>query len=246
MIDVDVILFDWGGTLSQVVGQDEALARAAARAAEMTDGVADRAAIDRLLGMLLAAEGQAAADPELREADMAVTFARWAETLGRPVPPGWVEAAVNALSRTWIGSLEPLPGTVEAVRTLRGRGYRMGLVSNCMLPPACSNEELARHGFGDLLHFAVFSSGVGYRKPSPRIYEAALARAFPDSRPRDLSRVLFVGDSPVFDVAVPASMGMKTALVRCYRGIWPVRDYEKANPDLRIDSVAELPGLLRA
>lgn len=240
----DAILFDWGGTLSQVVNQDASLRRAAQLAAELTGGAADKVALQRLVSMLLGAETEAAADPELREAHMPTVFRRWAETLPLRLDGDWLAGACDALSQTWVGSLEPLPGAVDAVRQLKACGYRMGLVSNCMLPPACCHEELARHGFAGLLDFAIFSSEVGYRKPSPIIYDAALRAAFPEGRPADLSRVLFVGDSPAFDVLTPSRMGMKTALVRCYRGIWAQADYDRARPDFRIDAVAELPGLL--
>ncbi|MEP0844479.1 MAG: HAD family hydrolase, partial [Phycisphaerae bacterium] len=192
-------------------------------------------------------EKSAAAHPEHREADLADVLAQWANTHARgpgeePLAAGSepVQAAVEAIGRAWVGSLDPFPESAETLRTLKSRGYRMGLVSNCMIPRAYCLEELDRQGFGGLLDFHVISSEVGYRKPSPRIYEAALARAYPQGRPEDLSRVLFVGDSPAFDVIAPAAMGMKTALIECHKGPWPAEDYAAARPDLTLAGVAEL------
>jgi FMN phosphatase YigB (HAD superfamily) len=241
---VDVILFDWGGTLAQVVRQEEALRRGAELAAALPPGGVNGAALAQLVALVLQAEKEAAADPQLREASMPDLVRRWAGLLGRTADEAWVASAVEAFGSTWIGSLEPLPGAVEAVRALRERGCRMGLVSNCMVPPAYCDRELDRQGFGPLLDFAIFSSGVGYRKPAPAVYARALEAAYPEGPPSDLSRVLFVGDSPAFDVAAPARLGMKTALVTCHRGLWPAADYENAHPDLRVDAVAELPALL--
>lgn len=240
-MDIELILFDWGGTLAQVVRQDELLRRGAEAAVRTACAPPAEDAATWLISRVEVLEREAAAHPELREADFAEVLSDWAQAFDGRVNRDCLGAALDAIGREWIGSLEPLPGAREAVQTLRRRGLRMGLVSNCMLPAAWCRQELARQGFAQLLDFAVFSSEVGYRKPSPKIYNAALRQAFAGDIPKELSRVLFVGDSPVFDVAVPASMGMKTALVTCYRGIWPKEHYERANPDLRIDAVAELP-----
>jgi FMN phosphatase YigB (HAD superfamily) len=243
-LEYDVILFDWGGTLAQVVRQDELLRRGAAAAARAACVVSTDDAIQYLINRIVSLEKEAAGDPELREADLSDMLAGWGRSFDGQVRRDRLADALEAIGREWIGSLDPLPGAVETLQKLRGAGCRAGLVSNCMMPAVYCREELDRQGFGGLLDFAIFSSAVGYRKPSRRIYEAALAKAFPEGRPADLSRVLFVGDSPACDVVGPAGVGMKTALVRCYKGIWDEEDYRRARPDLRIDSVAELPGKL--
>jgi FMN phosphatase YigB (HAD superfamily) len=94
------------------------------------------------------------------------------------------------------------------------------------------------------MHFTVFSSEVGYRKPSDRIFEAAFEKLYPDGQQRDLSRVVFVGDAPRLDVQAAAALGMRTALVNRPAGSWPAEDYAQARPDWRINRVAELPELL--
>lgn len=230
--------------MSQVVRQEELLRRGAEMAARaLCDGDVEEA-IPSLVRRVEVMEKEAARRPELREADFLEVLLAWAREFEGRVRRDRIPAAIEAIGREWIGSLEPLPGSVEAVQTLHRHRIRLGLVSNCMLPPAYCRQEFERHGFGGCFHFTLFSSEVGYRKPSPRIYEEALRRAFPEGRPADLSRVLFVGDSPVFDVAAPAALGMKTALVTCHRGIWSAEDYARAKPDLRVDAVAELPARL--
>lgn len=241
---VDLILFDWGGTLADVVRQDELLYRGACEAARTITGVDAHDAAERLIHAILSAESHAAADPEHRESRPLEILASWVASLGGSPDGERLRAAEVALTRAWVGSLEPLPGALDAVRCLRDRGVRMGLVSNVMLPPETCQVELNRQGFGPLLDFHIFSSAVGYRKPSPVFYETALSAAFPGERPKDLSRVLFVGDSPRFDVIAPAALGMKTALVARAPGAWPEADYAEAKPDYSVDRVAEMPALL--
>ena len=241
---MEVILFDWGGTLAMVDRQADALRRGSMEAAGIVAGPNDSEAATRLLAAFFSAEAEAGADLVHREVDMWAVLARWASSTGRPVDAHRLAAAGQALGRAWTGSLDRVPGALEAVRWLRDRGYRLGLVSNCSIAPDYCHQELARQGFAGLLDLVVFSSEVGYRKPAAAIYEEAIRRAYPAGRPADLSRVLFVGDSPALDVIAPAGMGMKTALVVREPGIWPEADYARARPNLRINAVTELPALL--
>lgn len=94
------------------------------------------------------------------------------------------------------------------VSELQRSGMRLGLVSNTLFPGVSIDEFLASEG---LLHFfpvRIYSSEVHYRKPHPRIFAAAL-------RELDVpaENTLFVGDRLDNDVAGPARVGMKTALV---------------------------------
>jgi putative hydrolase of the HAD superfamily len=240
----DVILFDWGGTLAQVVRQDELYRRGAEAAVLAACGGPHDAAYQHLITRIGLMEKEAAADPEMREASISAELIAWVKAFPGKVRASCLEAAVAAIGTAWVGSLDPMPGGVEALQKLRRHGLRMGLVSNCMMPSMYCRQELERQGYARLLDFAIYSSAVGYRKPSPKIYAAALQQAYPQGVPADLSRTLFVGDSPAFDVAAPGAMGMKTALVTCYKGIWSEEDYQRAKPDYRIDAVAELPGIL--
>jgi putative hydrolase of the HAD superfamily len=240
----DVILFDWGGTLARVARQAERFALGAAQASRILCTSASTTAIQRLGIAILEAETQAAADPQHREADLSLVLAEWAARLAGSVTPEQLAAARDALGLQWVGSLDVFPGVLEALAELKRRGYRMGLVSNCTVPREYCLKELDRQGLAALMDFTIVSSAVGYRKPSPVIYDAAVREAFPNGQRPDLSRVLFVGDSPALDVIAPAAMGMKTALVGGPPSLWPEEDYARARPDLRVDSVTELPAHL--
>ncbi|HPD30819.1 MAG TPA: HAD family hydrolase [Phycisphaerae bacterium] len=241
---IRVILFDWGGTLAHVRTQAQAFALGAAKAGQILCGSVGKAEVEQLGRAIISAEAEAAADPSHREADLTRILAEWAAQINPRFTRDQLDAARDALGEQWIGSLEVVPGALEAVRQLREQGLRMGLVSNCSVPPEYCRRELARQGLASLMDFALFSSEVGYRKPSQIIYQEALQRSFADGEEADPSRVLFVGDSPALDVIAPAAIGMKTALVASAPGLWPDEDHARAKPDLRIKNVTELPVLL--
>lgn len=241
---IEVILFDWGGTLVEVTRQAEALRKGILTAGVIQDDATGSTTADRLLRAFHEADTRAGRCPPWAEYDMGPVVADWLAAMNHNTGADRLAAICKALGEAWVGSLDPFPGALDTVEHLKSSGYRLGLVSNCSIPPNYCRQELDRQGFGRFLDFAVFSSGVGFRKPSPTIYQEAIRQAFPDGQTDDLSKVLFVGDSPAYDVTAPAAMGMKTALVRCRQGLWPTADYAIAKPDLRIDAVAELPDLL--
>lgn len=124
--------------------------------------------------------------------------------------------------------------TLEVLRTLRGRGYRLGLVSNTPWgsPDYLWEKQVSRFGLTEFFGVRVFSSGIGFRKPDPRIFLAALARLRSGSE-----ETLFVGDNPVKDIAAARRLGMRTA--------WIVRRHPRhrvhgAPADVWVRSLAEL------
>jgi putative hydrolase of the HAD superfamily len=95
---------------------------------------------------------------------------------------------------------------VEPVlKELRGRGLRLGVVSNW-------DTRLKRIGSGlgldRLVDFMVISAEVGVRKPDPRIFREALRRA--GVRPEE---ALHVGDLPDEDVEGARRAGVRAVLI---------------------------------
>jgi putative hydrolase of the HAD superfamily len=86
--------------------------------------------------------------------------------------------------------LIPRPGAVEVLDELRGRGYRLGLISVCSeeVPKLWEQTELASR-----IDEPVFSCSVGVAKPDPRIYRIAADRLGVDA-----GDCLFVDDQPLF------------------------------------------------
>ena len=89
-----------------------------------------------------------------------------------------------------LGALEVHEEMVEAVRRLRSDGYRTALVTNNVREG--SAQWRAMLPLDELFDVVVDSSDVGMRKPSPAIYEHALA-LLGDVEP---ARAVFLDDAP--------------------------------------------------
>src|SRR5258708_11256086 len=95
---------------------------------------------------------------------------------------------------TPVGQLiaQPLPGVVDALRTLASQ-YRLGAVTDtAVMDGAAVRALLAPVGLDTLLEVVVTSSDVGATKPDPRVVHEALRRLGVDA-----SRALLIGDRDV-------------------------------------------------
>ena len=90
-----------------------------------------------------------------------------------------------------------VPAMYDMIRTVRGAGYRTGLLSNSW---GC--DEYPRADFPGLFDAVVISGEVGLRKPDPAIYELAVQRL---GLPAE--QIVFVDDlRPNVRAAVAAGM----------------------------------------
>lgn len=87
------------------------------------------------------------------------------------------------------------------------QGLTLGLVSNTFVPGSVLDRHLRELGLLDYLPHRTYSCDVGFRKPNPKIFKIALARA--GLAPHE---TLFVGDSPKADVRGAGRLGMITVL----------------------------------
>jgi putative hydrolase of the HAD superfamily len=101
------------------------------------------------------------------------------------------------------------------------------------------HEQLRHAGLDTLIDSAVFSAEVGWRKPSPRLFTAALARLGTSA-----AHTVFVGDRMREDIIGAARAGMRTVLVA--RDQPAARLEQQGGPDAVITSLSELPALLLA
>ena len=124
--------------------------------------------------------------------------------------------------------------SLPTLQALRGRGYRLGLVSNTPwgTPDYLWVGQLERFALAPLFDAACFSSDVGFRKPDARIFQTALERLGAPVR-----HAMFVGDDPAADVAGAATIGIRTVLI-ARDGRAP--DQIRPTPDLRIATLTEL------
>jgi putative hydrolase of the HAD superfamily len=120
-------------------------------------------------------------------------------------------------------------GAPEIVAAMRGRGLRIGVVSNA---EGRVEQDLDSAGYRGLLETVVDSHLVGVEKPDPEIFRIALKRmkVGPES-------AIYVGDLPSVDIAGARAAGIAPVLLDRH-DLYPD---EEAH---RIRSIEELPALL--
>ena len=145
------------------------------------------------------------------------------------------EAFLGAARETEIGLA---PDVDQALGALRERGVRIGIVCDVGFSGGETLRGLLeRKGLLGYFSGWAFSDEVGHYKPSPRIFEAALASlgAQPEA-------ALHIGDLRRTDIAGAAALGMRT--VR-YTGLHDDQDLDSGpEADFVLDSHRDLPDLL--
>lgn len=153
---------------------------------------------------------------------------RLCEHLEAPPPSRFAAAELFArFARADAWEIYPeVPATLAA---LRGRGLRLGVVSNwdTRLP-----DVLDRLGLAPYFDALAYSSEIGAEKPDRRIFEAALRRLGATA-----AEALHVGDGRLEDVEGAQAVGMHALHLTRGRGAGDLRDLSRL-PDL----VAAIPG----
>jgi HAD superfamily hydrolase (TIGR01509 family) len=115
------------------------------------------------------------------------------------------------------------PHAKATLKSLREKGYMLGLISNThwRIPDSLRGE------FENLFDVVTLSYEHGYAKPHPSIFEVTLNELGVDA-----DECLHVGDDPISDVRGARDVGMKTAFIQ--------RDMMEADADITIKSLDEL------
>jgi FMN phosphatase YigB (HAD superfamily) len=150
------------------------------------------------------------------------------------VPRALTEGLIEIHSRCLAAVAEPLPGRPGLLDWLSGR-YRLGLVSNFDYAPTVL-RILEADGILERFEVVLVSDRVGWRKPSARIFEAALARLGVEA-----GNCLFVGDRPDIDVAGAHRVGMAAAWLN--PGAEPLPEGLPA-PDFTLSWLGDVRGVL--
>lgn len=238
---VEAVLFDYGLTLVTYRRPEAALARAHE---EISALVATRLGVDapggaRLLetvhDVVEAAVEAHEREGGLEEIDLEPVAAGAYRAIGLDLPAELLDEVRRLEQEAWVEGITVAPDTVPTLTALRHRGLRIGLVSNAPYRAASMRAQLARLGLLPLLDAAVFSSAVGWRKPSPRIFERALAEL--GSSP---AATLMVGDRGREDVDGAHAVGMRAVLLREHRA----DPAGETAPDAVLDRLADLVPLI--
>jgi putative hydrolase of the HAD superfamily len=226
-VAIDAVIFDWGGTLTPWHSIDAAGLWScvcephfpAAQAAEYAAAL--QAAEDEL--WLLSRSDQ-------RSATMSHLF----ELAGVNA----TEAFLASYSRAWEPHTFTDPDVPELFGYLRGRDIKIGVLSNTMWPRSWHEDVFRRDGVLELIDGAVYTSEIGWTKPHPEAFAAAMAAV----GVTDPGSCVFVGDRPFDDVHGAQSVGMRAVLVPNS----DVPPFETAIPDAVIHSLTELRPLIES
>ncbi|HUS14159.1 MAG TPA: HAD family hydrolase, partial [Chloroflexia bacterium] len=129
----------------------------------------------------------------------------------------------------------------QMLETLRGRGLRLGVISNTTWRAPWRDRELAAIGVLDLFPVRIYSSDLGVEKPDPRIFAAALA-ALGHVAPHE---AIYVGNDLHDDVTGGHGAGLWTAWL-APRGVTAPSPEALVAPDLVLTTLAKLPARLAA
>ena len=102
--------------------------------------------------------------------------------------------------------MQPRPDAVEVLANIKGKGLKIGLISDCSdeIPVIWPETPLA-----PLFDATIFSCSVGFRKPDPRIYQLATGRL---NIPGE--SCIYIGDGGSQELSGARGAGMQPVLIR--------------------------------
>jgi len=224
---VEAVIFDWGGTLTPWHTIDQAelwswVCKPHFPPAEAADYAA----------ALLAAEDELwrLSRTEQRSATMSELFTQAGVTA--------TEEFLASYTHAWEPHTFTDPDVPDLLGYLRGRGIRVGVLSNTMWPRSWHEDVFRRDGVLELIDGAVYSSEIDWTKPHPEAFRAAMTAI----GVTDPASCVFVGDRPFDDVHGAKSAGMRAVLIPNS----DVPNYAAAEPDAVISRLADLQPLIEA
>ena len=172
----------------------------------------------------------------------AVSFGRvledFLQTLQLDVSQIDMQALMCAYNAQPIPDVVPFTDTVPVLKKLREKDYKLGLVTNSMMPMWMRDIELEAYNIIDYFDARITSGDTGYIKPHPFIYQEALRLL--DVQPAE---AVFVGDRPDYDIAGANEAGLTSVLMS---PPYLNRELNNVQPDHIINCLSELLPILEA
>lgn len=233
------VLLDYGETLVQFTRPDAALRDAderivaALRAAGMRPLSAEELRsriLDRVEDEVLEHQRRGG----LTEISVVDASRRAYAAAGIDLDGALLDDVLRIEQEAWWAGAHVDPAATGVLDGLRADGVRAGLCSNAPYRVLSLHAQLAHVGLDTHLDSVVFSAEIGWRKPSPRIFAAAL-----DALGTPASATVMVGDSEVQDIAGARAAGMRAVLLRRSGAD------TSSTADAVIGSLSELTGALR-
>ena len=237
---IDTVFFDVGATLRYVVEDPEFAAAAEAELMKLVGTTEPHDVFFAKLEKNWKAYRKLAKTELLDVSEMEL----WLYYLLPDYPAEVIGPNAARLTRLWRdhdGRRVVHEGTLETLRELKARGYKLGIIANTVTETEIP-DWMCRDGVADCFKTVILSSKVRLRKPDPTIYQLA-ARCI-GSKPENCA---YVGDNPVRDVEGAVNAGFGAMILFEDAG---TADREgkapTVQPDYRIHGIPELLDLLPA
>lgn len=237
---IDTVFFDVGATLRYVVEDPEFAAAAEAELMKLVGTTEPHDVFFAKLEKNWKAYRKLAKTELLDVSEMEL----WLYYLLPDYPAEVIGPNAARLTRLWRdhdGRRVVHEGTLETLRELKARGYKLGIIANTVTETEIP-DWMCRDGVADCFKTVILSSKVRLRKPDPAIYQLA-ARCI-GSAPENCA---YVGDNPVRDVEGAVNAGFGAMILFEDAG---TADREgkapTVQPDYRIHGIPELLDLLPA
>jgi len=236
-VRVKAVLFDFGDTLVSFEGFDYAASLTALHQTLVENGIVTPYEKFKITYFKVRDQLYREGDSSFKEVNFRIRVSRVLNELGfnLNLTDLKIIRSVEAFMRPLIKSLK-LEEHVPLVLQELKKKYRLGLVSNFAYPPAIK-QTLGKFRLSKFFDVIVISGDVGWRKPSPKIFEKALEALHVSA-----SEAVFVGDAPFHDIAGARHVGMKTVLLR---RLGEKETADTGNPDKIISGLEELLTILQ-
>jgi putative hydrolase of the HAD superfamily len=171
----------------------------------------------------------------------AVNFGRvlvdFCTTLGLDVSQIDFQGVMCAYDAKPIPDVVLFADTIPVLKALRHQDYKIGLVTNSMLPMWMRDVELQAYEIIDYFDMRITSGDTGFIKPHPFIYQKALELL--DVAPNE---AVFVGDRPDYDIAGANDAGLTSVLMS---PPYLERELNNIHPDHIITCLSQLLPVLK-
>lgn len=99
-------------------------------------------------------------------------------------------------------------GGKRTLRELKHRGYKIGVISNTLYSRDLLDTDLLVLGLDPFIEYRIYSSEIGYRKPHPIIFQAAV-----DTMLLQPQEIIYVGDRLRVDMLGAGKAGLQPVLL---------------------------------
>ena len=177
---------------------------------------------------------------QFREVTNSIWVAEALTSLGYPVSQedSRVKAALNVFFQDFIDTLELREGAKKLLSET-AQQYRVGLLSNFTHGPVI-HKSLRKVGINQFFNAIIVSEEVGWRKPSPVIFQDMLQRL--NIRACD---AVYVGDSPLEDIKGAKDMGIRTVFVPSQFNSFKDLEESKQEPNYSVENLQVLSKKLK-